>query len=198
MTIDPAGHPSARPGGQGRDDTTAHDATTQGASRVQDAAAQEAQSLKERATEEARTRAEGAKQTVADEVSAVGDALRTAAGELRDGSPQAQMFGRMAEGLAEFADSVRGRSVPTLVDDLGAFARRNPGAFLGGAALLGFAAVRAARASRSDHHDAPGGQDAAGGPTAHAVVSHPVSAQGPATTPPPSAPGAGMPRNEDY
>lgn len=113
-------------------------------------AVHEARKLKDQASEEVRARADDAKDTMAEEVSSVGKAFRTASGELREGSPQEQLFSTMAEGLADFADSVRGRSVSDLVHEVSDFGRRNPAAFLGGAALLGFAAVRAARASGRD------------------------------------------------
>ena len=113
-------------------------------------ARQEARKLQDKASEAVRSRAEDAKDTMAEEVSSVGKAFRTASGELRDGSAQEQLFSTMADGLADFADSVRGRSVSELVHEVSDFGRRNPAAFLGGAALLGFAAVRAARASQRD------------------------------------------------
>ncbi|MGR3479522.1 hypothetical protein [Salipiger marinus] len=128
--------------------TTEH---TSGASdearRLRDDAARKAQSLQADATEQVRDRAEHVKDSVAEDVSSVGDALRTASGELRKGSPQAQIFGSLAEQLAGFSDALRGRDVTEIVGEVSAFGRRNPAAFLGGAALLGFAAVRMVRAS---------------------------------------------------
>lgn len=150
----------------------------QEARKLQAEAVQEARSLKDQAVEEAQSRAEGAKDTVADEVSSVGKAFRTAFGELRDGSPQEQLFSTMADGLADFADSVRGRSVSELVNGIGEFGRRNPAAFLGGAALLGFAAVRAARASQRDHAASPARHGAAG--SSHTAGQPGMSAARPA------------------
>ena len=128
--------------------TTEH---TSGASdearRLRDDAARKAQSLQADATDQVRDRAEHVKDSVAEDVSSVGDALRTASGELRKGSPQAQIFGSLAEQLAGFSDALRGRDVTEIVGEVSAFGRRNPAAFLGGAALLGFAAVRMVRAS---------------------------------------------------
>jgi len=115
----------------------------------------EATHLKDEAAGHVRERVEGVKDTVADEMSSVGDALRNASRDLRKGSPQEQLFGSVAESLAGFADAVRGRDVSEIVEEVSRFGRRNPGAFLGGAALLGFAAVRMARASESGRTSAP-------------------------------------------
>jgi len=106
-----------------------------------------AQNLKDRATEEAARRGDAAKQGLAEEVSQIGSALRHAADELREGSPQERTFGYMADALADVSDTVRNKDLGQLAGDVSDFARRNPVAFLGGAALLGFAATRVARAS---------------------------------------------------
>lgn len=106
-----------------------------------------ADNLKNRATEEATKRGDAVKDGVADEISNMGDALRRAADELRGGSPQERTFGQMASALADVSDSVRGKDFGEMAGDLSQFARRNPLAFLGGAALLGFAGTRIARAS---------------------------------------------------
>jgi len=106
-----------------------------------------ADNLKNRASEEAAKRGDVVKTGVADEISNMGDALRRAADELRDGSPQERTFGQMASALADVSDNVRGKAFGEMAGDLSQFARRNPLAFLGGAALLGFAGTRVARAS---------------------------------------------------
>jgi hypothetical protein len=102
----------------------------------------------QRIAAEAHSRATGAKSSVAEEISSVSRALRTASEELRHGSPQERTFGMMASNLADFAEVIREKDLSELVDEMSGFARRNPVAFLGGAALLGFAGVRMAKASR--------------------------------------------------
>ncbi len=102
------------------------------------------------AVREARVRAEDAKDGVAAELSSIGNALRRASDELREGSPQERTFGSMATAMADLADTVRDKDLGEMVDDLSDFARRNPVAFLGGAALLGFAGMRVAKASRRE------------------------------------------------
>ncbi|KAA9010481.1 hypothetical protein [Histidinibacterium aquaticum] len=104
----------------------------------------------QRASQEAQAQGEAAKGRAADEVGDISSALRRAAEESREGSAQQQAFGRVAESLAEFSDEMRNKSFSEAAHDLDGFARRNPLAFLGGAALLGFAATRFARASSRD------------------------------------------------
>lgn len=106
-----------------------------------------AHSLKDRAIEEADRKGQQAKAGVASEISDMGNALRRAADELRDGSPQERTFGQMADALADVSETVRDKDLGEMATDLSDLARRNPLAFLGGAALLGFVGTRVARAS---------------------------------------------------
>lgn len=129
---------------------------------LRDDAVDAATSLRDRATEEAAHQAEAAKSGVASEISDMGRALRRASDELRDGSPQERSFGYMAEALADLSDSVRDKDLGEMVGDISAFARRHPGAFLGGAALLGFAGVRVAKASQRNRDRAVDLTDAFG------------------------------------
>ena len=96
---------------------------------------------------EAQAKAETAKSGVADEMSDVASALRVAAEEMRSGSTQARVFAQMAESLAEISQTIQQKDLSEMVTSAGDFARRNPLVFLGGAALLGFAATRLAKAS---------------------------------------------------
>ena len=139
--------------------TTPHSTAQQGSTSSLDAASEAGRDLKDAATaklyetrdaaiHEAESRATAAKDGAADEISSIGDALRRASGDLRDGSPQERTFAGIADALAEVSDGIRGKDLSDMVGDVGHFARRNPLAFLGGAALLGFAAVRMARATQ--------------------------------------------------
>lgn len=96
--------------------------------------------------------AEQSKESVAEEVSSVSSALRSASDEMRAGSPQEQIVGQVAGTLADVSDSIRGQDIGDMVNSATDFARRNPLVFLGGAALFGFAAARYAKAS--DPHKA--------------------------------------------
>jgi len=108
------------------------------------------------AQSEAMKRAEGAKASVADEMADVASALRTARDEMRDRSMAGKAFGWAAESLESTASAIRNREPEDLMNELGAFARRNPAMFLGGAALLGFAVSRFALSSARRSADTMG------------------------------------------
>lgn len=97
--------------------------------------------------EEATRQADSAKSGVADGVSDVASALRKAADEMRDGSPQERTFGQIASGLADVSDSIRGKDLGEMANEVSSFAKRNPMLFIGGIALAGFAVTRFATAS---------------------------------------------------
>lgn len=96
---------------------------------------------------EVRSQADDAKGGVANEVKDVAMALRRASEELRGGSPQERTLGRMASGLADVSDQIRDKDLGEIVQMVSRVARDNPVLFLSGAALLGFAASRYAKAS---------------------------------------------------
>ncbi len=108
-----------------------------------------AQNVAQDVVSAATKQAETAKGAAADELSSVASALRTAAEEMRNGSPQERTFGQIAEGLADASEAVRNKDLGEMVQDVSAFARKNPLVFLGGAALIGFGATRFARASNT-------------------------------------------------
>ncbi|NIY73046.1 hypothetical protein HCZ30_11450 [Marivivens donghaensis] len=87
---------------------------------------------------------------MADEVSDVSNALRKAAEEMRSGSPQERTMSQIASTLADASDSIRDKDLGEMAGGLSDFARRNPMAYLGGAALLGFAATRFAKAGANN------------------------------------------------
>ncbi|ETX28952.1 hypothetical protein [Roseivivax isoporae] len=106
-----------------------------------------AEDVGRRAQDQAFRQMESAKGGIASELAGLARALRAAAGELTPGSIQERGFDQMAGGLDSAADTVRDRDLGQLADDISGMARRNPIGFLGGAALLGFAATRFAKAS---------------------------------------------------
>ncbi|WP_316016109.1 hypothetical protein [Roseobacter sp. HKCCA0434] len=147
-----------------------------------------AQDARHKAETEVRARADGMKEAAASEVSNMANALRTAADELRSGSPQERTFAQIADGLADASDSIRGKDMGEIAGDLSRYARRNPLVFLGGAALIGFAATRFANASARrpyDHDD----YEPTGAPRAPAASRAPVA---PAGTPPVTRPTPAM------
>ncbi|MFN3723903.1 MAG: hypothetical protein ACK4VZ_12730 [Paracoccaceae bacterium] len=96
---------------------------------------------------EVRARADDAKDGVANEVKDVAAALRRASEELRGGSAQERTLGTVASSLADVSDQIRDKDLGQIVHMVSKVARDNPMLFLGGAALLGFAASRYAKAS---------------------------------------------------
>ena len=96
---------------------------------------------------EVRGKADDAKAYVADEVKDISMALRHASEELRGGSAQERTLGTIAGSLADASDSIRDKDLGEIVAMVSKVARENPLLFLGGAALLGFAASRYAKAS---------------------------------------------------
>lgn len=133
-------------------------ATSQAKNKAEDLAKQTktaAGNMAQDAASAAASHADAAKSSVADEVSGVASALRTAAEEMRSGSPQERTFGQIAEGLADASDAMREKDLSEMVQDVSAFARRNPLVFLGGAALIGFAATRFAKATNDTSAELP-------------------------------------------
>lgn len=108
-----------------------------------------------RISEGAAEQSEQVKDGAASEMENISSALRSAADKSRAGSPQERTFGQAAEALADFSDMVRNKDLGEMLSDVNGFARRNPLAFLGGAALLGFAATRFAKASSTPDSDTP-------------------------------------------
>ena len=117
------------------------------ASDLKEQATRVAHDAAETAKREAYARGESVRDTAADEIGNVGHALRKAADEMRNGSPQERTIGYLASTLADASDSVREKDLAEMVDDVTGFARRNPLLFVTGAALLGFAASRFGKAS---------------------------------------------------
>jgi ElaB/YqjD/DUF883 family membrane-anchored ribosome-binding protein len=104
------------------------------------------------AVTEVRHRADDARSDVADEVNDVAKALRRASDELRGGSAQERTLGQISSSLADASDAIRDKDLGEMVQMASKLARENPVLFIGGAALLGFAVSRYAKASGT--HDA--------------------------------------------
>jgi hypothetical protein len=101
------------------------------------------------AVTEVRAKANDAKAGMADEVKDVATVLRRASEDLRGGSAQERTLGSIASGLADVSDAIRDKDLGEIVQMVSKVARENPVLYLGGAALLGFAASRYAKASGS-------------------------------------------------
>ncbi len=110
------------------------------------------------AKRQARGFAEDQKDETANRVEGVAQALRNAAGSLddQDQSAVAGYARQAASGLDRVSDALSNRSLDDLVETVEDFARRQPVAFLGGAALAGFVMARFAKSSSERRH--AGGQ----------------------------------------
>ena len=106
-----------------------------------------AQSTLEEARSTASEKAEETEDLAAGELARTAQGLHAAADNM-EGSPfQQDLLREAADGLKQIARAVEGKNIGTLAGDLADFGRRNPVAYLGGAALVGFALARFARAS---------------------------------------------------
>lgn len=101
-------------------------------------------------TKRAFAQGEAYRDAAAESAGRFASALRRASDELDSGSTPERMIGQMAEDLAEATDNLRHKSLEDLARDTNNFARRNPVAFVGGAALLGFAAAWMLKSLTSD------------------------------------------------
>ena len=87
------------------------------------------------------------KEQAAGEIARTAESLAAAA-EKMEGSPfQQDLLREAADGLKQIAGAVEGKSIGAMAAELSEFGRQNPVAYLGGAALVGFALARFARAS---------------------------------------------------
>ncbi|HVH02885.1 MAG TPA: hypothetical protein VM891_08085 [Amaricoccus sp.] len=115
---------------------------------------------RDQVTETARSALDSARTAAADkgaeikdvalhELDRTAEGLAAAAAEL-EGSPlQQDLLQEAAEGLKQISRAMQGKSIGAMVEEFSDFGRRNPLAFLGGAALAGFALARFAQASGS-------------------------------------------------
>jgi hypothetical protein len=115
----------------------------EGLGEARDAAAERADATIDRAAEE-----------VSDTARALGEAARS----MQDGGMSQGLLREASHGLERLSGAMRGRSASELIADLSDFGRRNPAAFLGAAAVAGFALARFGVASeRSSVEPGEGG-----------------------------------------
>lgn len=120
-----------------------HEAYKAAKSGVSDAASDAAAALRS----EAESRAAAGKDAVADRGQRFADDLREVAQSRGGDSFQGRLLDTVASGVEEVSAGLRGRTLSSLIEQTEVFARRNPGAFVAGAAIAGFAFARFARAS---------------------------------------------------
>lgn len=122
---------------------TGHEMLGQAKTHASEAAAQAGAALREGVT----ARAEAGKDMFAEEGQRLARSLRGVAAEQGQSTLQGRLLDTFASGVADVSDGLRGRSFGSLLEQADDFARRNPGAFVAGAALAGFALARFARSS---------------------------------------------------
>jgi hypothetical protein len=124
---------------------------------VRDAAADTAATLRDtvhdaagKMSAEVSDAADKARSGAAQEVKDMADALHSAADQLDEGTSQRRIMDKLAGNLDHLSDALHDKSLGDMMGQLNDLARRNPLMFLGGAAMLGFAATRLATASTPD------------------------------------------------
>lgn len=105
---------------------------------------QEAKAAAAARTEDA---VEQASETLAQTAEPYAEAARSAADEFQSASPHAQHLSAVADQIDAASDRLRAMDTTEIAGHVRDVARRNPLVFLGGAALLGFAAARFLKAS---------------------------------------------------
>ena len=105
--------------------------------------------LKEQALDKVSTRLDSQKSRATETLDSVAQALLVASQQLQDGDQNS--VGPYVERLAHQVERVSGfvqdTNVEEVMDDIGQFARRHPGLFVGGALMLGFMGARFLKSS---------------------------------------------------
>ena len=153
--------------------------TTAKAQEIGDRIQHEAQRLTQEAKAQGEALFQDQKDAVAAQVNGLATALHRTADELQtqNQSAMAQYTQQAAEGIERFSQTLKDRDMGALIGQVESFARNQPGAFIGSAALLGFMAARFLKSSAERHYT----------PSAHTQASYSHPGQ---PTPPRSAPGA--------
>ena len=110
--------------------------------------AEQAKSTVADATEKARGMATEQKDFLAAQIGGVADAMDRVAGDLEDSNGASAHYARIiADNAEKLSDTIRNNDVEQILSMAQDFGRRQPVAFMGAAALLGFAASRFLMAS---------------------------------------------------
>lgn len=132
--------------------------------------AEEARDQIDQVTQKAKGMAEEQKQVLVDQLDGVSNSLDKVAGELETkGESSAQYLRMVADGASKLTSTVRDNNVDDMLAMAEDFGRKQPVAFMGAAALLGFVASRfmvASASRRAEQSDRPYSSAAAPGPSA--------------------------------
>src|SRR6185503_18208742 len=105
----------------------------------------QARDLYERAREQVRTQANDQQRRAAGSLRRLGDELRGMSDKSGESGPATELARQASERVETVADWLETRQPGDLVAEVREYARRHPGAFLAGAALLGVLAGRLSR-----------------------------------------------------
>jgi hypothetical protein len=127
--------------------------TTAKAQEIGERIQHEAQRLTQQAKDQGQAMFQDQKSAMAEQVSGLASALHNTAEQLKtqDQSAIAQYTQQAAEGLQHFSQTLKDRDLGSLMSHVENFARQQPGAFIGSAALLGFMAARFLKSSAERH-----------------------------------------------
>ncbi|MFO7305892.1 MAG: hypothetical protein C0P74_010265 [Gammaproteobacteria bacterium] len=104
--------------------------------------------ITERIKQDGREKIESTKRSAADRIEQLARVLTRAGEELSQTQPtMAHYASQLGSGVSKLAARVREGEIDDLIEDTRELARRNPGLFLAGSALLGFALARFLKAS---------------------------------------------------
>jgi hypothetical protein len=141
------GEPQRRADNPPNTAANAANAAANAAGDIRESAANAAETARDKASEFA----ERGKAAGAGRMEGFARAVRRAADDLQEDSPQIAGYVRQAaDGLQQASSSIRSRSVGEIMDMVENFARRQPTAYFGGAVLAGFVLSRFVK-SRPDH-----------------------------------------------
>jgi hypothetical protein len=109
---------------------------------------QSASGFAQRLRDDGRQTLEQRKRSAADRVDSIAQALERTGAQFSENEPTlADLTARLANTVGNFATRLREGSIDDLVDDTRALARRNPGLFIAGGVVAGFALARFVKAS---------------------------------------------------
>ncbi len=143
-----------------------HDDITQD---VKNKAQELGEDAKEAIQIEAERKAADLRDRAAHKVDNAANAAEAAAAEFDYDSIQARAAHQVADQVQQLSERLRSTDLNSVTRDVSAFARKNPALFIGGAALLGFAATRflKARDPNSRQHSGENSDPWGAGPTAN-------------------------------
>ncbi|HKU15610.1 MAG TPA: hypothetical protein VJQ52_14535 [Steroidobacteraceae bacterium] len=111
-------------------------------------ASQSASGFAQRLKDDGRQTLEQRKRSAADRVDGIAQALERTGAQFSENEPAlAELTSRLATTVGNLATRLREGSIDDLVEDTRALARRNPGLFVAGGLLAGFALARFVKAS---------------------------------------------------